>query len=76
MEAATTHIHTPRAKRTAAQLPRAAYRCNDLAEMLGVSDSTVWRWNAQGRIPKGRAISPGVTIWPAAEFDAWLAGKA
>lgn len=75
MEANVTTLPTARAKRTRpAPPPKAAYRAHDLAAILGVSLSTVWRWNEQGRIPKGRAISPGVTIWNAAEIDAWLNG--
>ncbi|HRH81732.1 MAG TPA: helix-turn-helix domain-containing protein [Thiobacillaceae bacterium] len=57
-------------------LPRyyGTYRAADLAILLGVSRNTIWRWNAEGRIPKGKALSPGVTIWDGAEIDAWLNG--
>lgn len=48
------------------------YRCSDLSEILGVSESTIWRWNRTGRLPKGRSLSPGVTVWPADVIDAWL----
>ncbi len=49
------------------------YRAAELANSLGVSVSTLWRWNAQGRIPKARQLSPGVTVWDGEEIDAWLA---
>ncbi len=54
-------------KLTARQL-----RVYELAEMLGVSVQTVWRWDKQGRIPKGRRLSPAITVWGSDVIDAWL----
>lgn len=75
MDSNTTTIQAgrkPRARSTLAPgLPR-QYRAHDLAELLGVSVNTVWRWNAQGRMPKSRSLSPGVTVWSADEIEAWL----
>lgn len=51
------------------------YRAAELAESLGISRATLWRWNAKGHIPKGRQLSPGVTVWDAAEIEAWLSSK-
>lgn len=75
---ATTLAASKRKHRTSANRPRdlprhyGTYRAADLAILLGVSRNTIWRWNAEGRIPKGKALSPGVTVWDGAAIDAWL----
>lgn len=51
---------------------RLAYRVSEAAEMLSVSESTVWRQIRAGRI---RVIhpSPGVTRITPRELDAYIA---
>ncbi|RMD99403.1 MAG: AlpA family phage regulatory protein [Bacteroidetes bacterium] len=34
-----------------------------LAELLGVSRSTIWRWVSEGRLPKPLKLSRRVTVW-------------
>lgn len=72
MATVTANLQSPR-KALAPGLPR-HYRAADLAELLRVSVSTIWRWNQQGNIPKGKPLSPGVTVWDGEEIDAWLTG--
>jgi prophage regulatory protein len=50
-------------------------RANELAELLGISRTTLWRWERQGRIPKKRRVGPNVTGWLASEIDAWWASQ-
>jgi predicted DNA-binding transcriptional regulator AlpA len=70
--------HSSSAKKSNSPQPqviRRQYRCDRLAEILGVSVSTIWRWNRLGTIPKGRPLSKGTTVWDSEEIDAWLNAK-
>lgn len=49
-------------------------RDEDVAKMLGCGKSTVWRWAAEGVIPKPVKIG-GLSRWLASEIEA-LVGKA
>ena len=41
----------------------------EVAKRYSISRITVWRWSAQGWIPKPRKLSPGCTRWNAEELD-------
>lgn len=41
-----------------------------LAAKYGVSRSTVWRWQASGRLPRPVQLSPGCTRWVLDEIEA------
>jgi len=47
-------------------------RPDDLAERLGVSRTTLWRWERAGILPRRRAIGPNTNGWPADEIATWL----
>lgn len=52
-----------------AQIIRAA----ELAVMLSISKSTLWRWSREkSHFPQPRKISQGVTVWFAEEVQEWL----
>lgn len=38
--------------------------------ILPIGTSTWWRWVAEGKAPKGIKLSPGVTVWRAADIYA------
>ena len=38
-------------------------RVSLLASMLGISESTVWRWANEGKLPKPIKLSKRVTVW-------------
>jgi predicted DNA-binding transcriptional regulator AlpA len=40
--------------------------------LFGISKATVWRWSKDGRLPKPRKLSPGVTRWNVGEIRAVL----
>jgi prophage regulatory protein len=49
-----------------------------LAEIYGVSRSTIWRWAASGILPKPVQLSPGCSRWRMEDIEkrhAELAGK-
>jgi len=45
-------------------------RAQQIADRLGISPSTVWRWAAAGKLPKPKKLSKRVTVWRADEVDA------
>ena len=45
-------------------------------EITGLSRSTRWRLERNGRFPQRRQISAGATGWLASELAAWIAERA
>ncbi len=43
---------------------------------LPVSLATVWRWVREGKFPKPFKLGASVTVWDAAEVDAFIAQRA
>lgn len=48
-------------------------RAGELAERLGISRVTLWRWERSGRLPPKRQIGPNVVGWLESEIDEWFA---
>lgn len=46
-----------------------------LAELLGISESTVWRKAKNGTLPRPIKISERVAAFDAAEINEWLAAR-
>lgn len=44
------------------------YRVPQITQLLCISKSTWWLWVQNGKAPKGRKITAGVTVWPRAEI--------
>lgn len=44
--------------------------------MLPVSPATVWRWVREGKFPKPFKLGESVTVWDAAEVEAFIAQRA
>ena len=51
---------------------KAYYRAKDAAEYLGIHKSTFWLWVQEGRIAKGKKLSPRCTVWPREELDRFV----
>lgn len=45
------------------------------AGKLPVSPATIWRWVREGKFPKPFKLGESVTVWDAAEVDAFIAGR-
>lgn len=43
---------------------------------LPVSPATVWRWVREGKFPKPFKLGESVTVWDAAEVEAFIAQRA
>ena len=46
-------------------------REKELEQILRVSRTTIWRWQAQGDLPKNRRIR-GVVVWLESEIISWM----
>ena len=46
----------------------------EMAELLGVSKLTIWRWEKSAEIPKAIAIG-GTVRWKRSDVEKWLAEK-
>ena len=44
----------------------------DKAGMLPVSPQTIWRWVREGKFPKPFKLGDSVTVWNAAEVEAFI----
>lgn len=47
-------------------------RQDELARLLGVSNTTIWRWRKSNHLPKPIALSNRVIGWRTVDIDAWL----
>ncbi|CAM3909229.1 AlpA family phage regulatory protein [Bordetella tumbae] len=60
-----------------AALPATGYvRLPVVAAVSGLAKSTVWKWCAEGRLPKPLKLSPRVSAWLVSDIRAWLADPA
>lgn len=50
-------------------------RTNEVAEMLGISRVTLWRWARRGLLPPKRIIGPNTVGWVEAEILTWLESR-
>ena len=51
------------------------YRVSELSELLSIGKSTIWAWVKSGRFPKPLKMSSRMTVWSAADVEAWIASK-
>ena len=57
---------------TDASLPPPILRARQLAELLGVHRSTLWRWEQAGAFPLRRSFGPNTVGWLVSEIETWL----
>ena len=53
----------------------ALMKANEVAAVLGVSQSTIWAWAKAGKFPAPFKIDDRATRWRAAVVREWLAAK-
>lgn len=51
---------------------QAMYSAQKMAEMMGVSVPTIWRWAKAGQLPKPVKLSPGCTRWRESDLNDWM----
>lgn len=49
-----------------------ALRARDVAALLGISRGTVWLWAKEGRLPKGKKLTPRCTVWMREDIERFL----
>jgi prophage regulatory protein len=47
-------------------------RYSDLADLFGVSKSTIWRWRRSGSFPCHIALGPRAIGWRESDIEKWL----
>lgn len=48
-------------------------RAAELAERLGISRVSLWRWERERRMPPKRIVGPNVVGWLESEIEEWIA---
>ena len=43
--------------------------------ITGISRTTRWRWEAEGKFPKRRKLGPTITAWVHSEIKQWMADQ-
>lgn len=47
-------------------------RAKEASQYIGVAESTFWKWVKENKLPKGKKISPRVTLWLKSDLDNFL----
>lgn len=51
-------------------------RVKELAERLGISRATLWRWERKGRVPRKRHLGPNTVGWLESDIEVWFSTTA
>lgn len=51
-------------------------RQKEVAELLGISTTTLWRWKKAGKIPQPISLSDQVIVWRTSTIEDWIEAKA
>ena len=50
-------------------------RAQELATMLAVHRTTLWRWVHDGHLPRRVRLGPNTVAWDCTQSDAWFAAR-
>ncbi len=50
-------------------------RVKAVAQFLGVSEPTIWKWSREDKMPRPIKLGPRTTVWDMSEVTAWVARK-
>ena len=60
----------------ASPIPTRQYiRAQELAAMLAVHRTTLWRWVHDGHLPRPVKLGSNTVAWESTQIDAWLAAR-
>ena len=60
----------------ASPIPTRQYiRAQELATLLAVHRTTLWRWVHDGHLPRPVRLGPNTVAWDSTQIDAWLATR-
>jgi prophage regulatory protein len=60
---------------TSAIPTRKYLRAQELAALLAVHRTTLWRWVHDGHLPHPVRLGPNTVAWDCTQIDAWLAAR-
>ncbi len=55
--------------------PALVLRPRELCSLLGVSETSLWRWRQAGRFPRAIRLGPGSIAWRRGDIEKWLATR-
>jgi prophage regulatory protein len=55
--------------------PRKYIRAQELATILAVHRTTLWRWVRDGHFPRPVRLGPNTVAWDSIQVDVWLASR-
>ena len=47
-------------------------RANELAQLLGISNTTLWRWRKRDALPRPISLGPRMVGWKVDDINLWL----
>lgn len=47
-------------------------RANELAQLLGISNTTLWRWRRSNAVPQPIYLGPRMIGWRVEDINSWL----
>ncbi len=47
----------------------------ELAEKLGISETTIWRYGRAGLLPPPIRLGPGRVAWQSSAIEAWIESR-
>jgi prophage regulatory protein len=50
-------------------------RLPEVADVTGLSPTTIWRREKEGRFPRRRRVGPNAVAWRSDEVEAWIRGR-
>ena len=50
-------------------------RFTDVQKAVGISRTTLWRWEAKNFFPKRRQLGPNSVAWKKSEVEAWIQSR-
>jgi prophage regulatory protein len=51
-------------------------RAKDVAQLIGVNQSTIWRWRQQNGFPSPINLGPNTVVWSSISIESWINSKA
>jgi prophage regulatory protein len=60
---------------TSSNHTRKYIRAQELATMLAVHRTTLWRWVHDGHLPRPVRLGPNTVAWDSIQIDEWLAAR-
>ncbi|MGB3724442.1 MAG: AlpA family phage regulatory protein [Glaciecola sp.] len=47
-------------------------RAKEIAKLLGVNESTIWRWRKKKKFPEPFNLGPNTVVWSKSSIEKWV----